>query len=145
MLSPGEDTEIQERLLAHGICGFYLPDAGIRHLVRAGASSPEFAMHRAERNGVYWGISQARRSDFCPRRWLKAYGQWLNDRWRIARWRRSGDQVALVRAECMGARWRGRWQGIAAGWNWNAERDAMAAVAGECGISMLSEPIKRAA
>jgi glycosyltransferase involved in cell wall biosynthesis len=119
MLSPGEDTEIQERLMASGVRGFYLPDAAMRHLVRAGAAGVEFAVHRAERNGVYWGISQARRCGFFPRRWLKTYGQWLNDRWRIARWRRAGDQAALIRADCAAARWRGRWQGIRAGWNWD--------------------------
>jgi glycosyltransferase involved in cell wall biosynthesis len=119
MVSPGEDTEIQERLLANGVRGFYVPGAPIRHLVRAGAASPEFAIHRAERNGMYWGISQARRRGFFPRRYLKAYGQWWNDRFRIARWRRTGDEVAIVRAACAEARWRGRWQGFSAGWHWN--------------------------
>jgi glycosyltransferase involved in cell wall biosynthesis len=119
MLSPGEDTEIQERLLAHGLRGFYVPDAPMRHLVRANAATVEFSIHRAERNGMYWGISQARRRGFFPRRYLKAYGQWWNDRFRIARWRRTGDQTATVRAASTEARWRGRWQGIRAGWNWD--------------------------
>ena len=121
MISPGEDTEIQERLLAHGVRGYYLPDAAMRHFVRAGSATADFAIHRAERNGVYWGISRVRQPDFFPRRWLKTYGQWLNDRWRIARWRRSGDQAELVRARCTEARWRGRWQGIQTGWNWDVE------------------------
>jgi len=119
MLSPGEDTEIQERLLAHGIAGYYVPGAAIHHLVRANAATVDFAVHRAQRNGMFWGISQARRRGFFPRRWLKIYGQWLNDRWRISRWRRSGDEVAIVRANCLEARWRGRWNGIRAGWNWD--------------------------
>ena len=121
MTSPGEDTEIQERLLAAGIRGYYLPDAPMRHLVRAGSTTADFAVHRAERNGIYWGISQARQPGFFPQRWLKTYGQWLNDRWRMARWRRAGDQAELVRADCLEARWRGRWQGIRAGWKWDDE------------------------
>jgi GT2 family glycosyltransferase len=129
MLSPGEDTEIQERLLAHGIRGYYLPDAAMHHFVRANSATVDFAVHRAERNGVYWGISRARRRGFFPRRWLKTYGQWLNDRWRMARWRRSGDPGAVVRAQCAEARWRGRWQGIRAGWNLDDEKRR--AVAGE--------------
>ena len=119
MQSPGEDTEIQERLLARGARGYYLPDAAMRHLVRANSATVEFAIHRAERNGVYWGISQARRQGFFPRRWVKIYGQWLNDRWRIARWRRSGDEAAIVRARCAEARWRGRWAGIGLGRDWD--------------------------
>jgi GT2 family glycosyltransferase len=112
MRSPGEDTEIQERLLAHGVRGYYVPDAAIRHLVRAGSASVEFAIQRAERNGVYWGIHQAHRPGLMSRRWLKIYGQWLNDRWRVRRWRQSSDETLLVRAACLEARWRGRWQGM---------------------------------
>ena len=119
MLSPGEDTEIQERLLASGVRGFYLPDAPMRHLVRASSTSTEFAVHRAERNGVYWGISQARRHGFFPRRWLKAQGQWLNDLVRIARWRRRDEAGTMARAHCLAARWRGRQQGIRLGWSWD--------------------------
>jgi GT2 family glycosyltransferase len=112
MASPGEDTEIQERLLAHGVRGYYLPDAAMRHFVRSGAATPAFAIERAERNGICWGISQARRHGFFPRRWLKLYGQWLNDRWRIARWRSSDDEEAVFRARWTEARWRGRWTGV---------------------------------
>lgn len=120
MVSPGEDTEIQARLLSRGVRGYYLPDAAIRHWVRAGNVTAEFAVHRAERNGIYWGISQARQRGFFPRRWLKVQSQWLNDRWRIARWRRAGDQAAQVRASCLAACWQGRWQGIELGWNWDS-------------------------
>jgi GT2 family glycosyltransferase len=119
MSSPGEDTEIQERLLASGSLGYYLPGAAIRHFVRASGATPEFAVHRAERNGVYWGISQASERGFFPRRWLKTHGQSLNDRLRIARWRREGGESAMTRAACLEARWRGRWQGIRLGWNWD--------------------------
>jgi GT2 family glycosyltransferase len=119
MVSPGEDTEIQERLLAAGVRGYYVADAPMRHFVRRGAASPEFALDRAERNGIYWGISQARHPGFFPRRWLKIHGQWLNDRWRIARWRRSTDDATAFRARFNAARWRGRWTGIRLGWNWD--------------------------
>lgn len=112
MPAPGEDTEIQERLLAHGVTGYYLPDAAIHHFVRRANTTVEFAVHRAERNGMYWGINQMRRPGFFPRRWLKARGQWLNDRLRIARWRRTGDEPLLAKAAHLEARWKGRWEGI---------------------------------
>lgn len=115
MPAPGEDTEIQERLLARGATGYYLPDAAIQHFVRSANTTAQFAVHRAERNGVYWGISQMRRPGFFPRRWLKARGQWLNDRLRIARWRRSGDERLAVKADHLEARWRGRWEGVKLG------------------------------
>jgi glycosyltransferase involved in cell wall biosynthesis len=121
MVSPGEDTEIQDRLLAHGVRGYYVPDAPIMHLVRRNAGTVDFAVHRAERNGIYWGISRARQRGFLSRSWLKTYGQWLNDRLRIAQWRRSGEEALLARAACLEARWRGRWQGIRLGWNWDRQ------------------------
>lgn len=120
MLSPGEDTEIQERLLAHGVGGYYVPEAAMSHWVRRDAASPQFAIQRAERNGIYWGISQARQRGFFPRHWLKIHGQWLNDDWRIARWRRSRDEATNFRGQWTEARWRGRWIGIRLGWNWDA-------------------------
>ncbi len=126
MVSPGEDTEIQERLLATGVRGYFLPEAPIRHLVRRGSTSPEFALERAERNGIYWGISQARQPGFFPSRWLKIHGQWLNDGWRIARWRRSSDQATAFRAAFTEARWRGRWTGLRMGWNWGRESNGQA-------------------
>jgi GT2 family glycosyltransferase len=112
MVSPGEDTEIQERLLAQGVRGFYLPDAPMRHLVRATATTVDFAVHRAERNGVYWGLQQASQCGFFPARWVKTCGQWINDGWRIAKWRRAQDEATRARAAFVEARWRGRWQGI---------------------------------
>src|SRR5262245_52510794 len=117
MVSPGEDTEIQARLLSAGVRGFYLPEAAIQHRVKRGACGVQFAIHRAERNGIYWGIARARRRGFAPRGWLKLYGQWLNDRLRIRRWRRAGDEPQRVRAECLAARWRGRWLGVQLGWH----------------------------
>jgi GT2 family glycosyltransferase len=118
MASPGEDTEIQERLLASGGRGYYVPEAAMMHRVPAHNSTLEFAIHRAERNGIYWGISQARRPRFFPRRWLKAYGQFLNDRLRIARWRKNGECAAAARAACLEACWRGRWQGLRVARSW---------------------------
>jgi GT2 family glycosyltransferase len=123
MISPGEDTEIQERLLAAGVRGFYLPDAAMQHCVRRGAASADFAVERAVRNGIYWGISQGRKRGFFPRHWAKFHAQWLNDRWRIARWRRQDDEEAMLRARFTAARWRGRWQGIRVGWNWDRDCD----------------------
>jgi GT2 family glycosyltransferase len=120
MVSPGEDTEIQERLLRHGARGYYVPDAAMHHWVPGGNVTTQFALHRAERNGIYWGISKARCPGFFPRRWLKVWGQWLNDRWRIVRWRKSGEPVAMFRADFTAARWRGRWQGMRLGRRWPA-------------------------
>jgi GT2 family glycosyltransferase len=119
LISPGEDTEIQVRLLASGVRGYYLPAAAMRHRVRAAACGIEFAVLRAERNGIYWGIAQARQPRFFPRRWLKLWGQWLNDLVRIRRWRRSAEEPERVRAECLAAKWRGRWQGVRWGWYWD--------------------------
>jgi hypothetical protein len=89
--------------------------------VRQASCGVEFALQRAERNGIYWGIAEARQADFFPRRSLKIHGQWLNDLWRIARGRRSAEEARRVRAECLAARWRGRWQGIHLGRHWDRQ------------------------
>ena len=122
MASPGEDTEIQDRLLQAGVRGYYLPDAAMCHFVRSRATGLEFAAERAERNGIYWGINQASQPGFYPRRWLKTIGQWMNDRLRIRRWSKSQSETERARAACMTARWRGRWQGIQLAAQWNCPR-----------------------
>lgn len=122
MLSPGEDTDVQARLLAGGVPGFYLPRAGMRHWVRAGNVTLRFACQRAERNGIYWGIALRRQRGFFPARYLKAWGQWLNDCWRIARWQRGGELRRQARARWLEARWRGRWQGLRLGADWPLPR-----------------------
>jgi GT2 family glycosyltransferase len=128
MASPGEDTEIQARLLAHGVRGYYVPDAAMQHFVRAGSTTLQFAAHRAERNGIYWGIEHAQQLGFFPRGLTKMYGQWLNDLWRIRRWRKSADQGTQARAEFVKARWRGRWEGIRIGRAWDKAAQAIGTV-----------------
>lgn len=121
-LSPGEDTDLQARLLEQGVQGIYLPQAAMRHFVRAGNASLEFACTRAERNGLYWGIHRGRQRGFFPTRYLKTWGQWLNDRWRIARWRRAADPQQQARAQWLAARWRGRWRGLRLARSWSQPR-----------------------
>jgi glycosyltransferase involved in cell wall biosynthesis len=128
MASPGEDTEIQARLLASGVRGFYVSEAAMQHFVRAGSTTLEFAVHRAERNGIYWGIERARQPGLSSRALLKIYGQWLNDLWRIRRWRGSADQGTRARADFVAARWRGRWEGIRIGRAWQKAGEPTATV-----------------
>jgi GT2 family glycosyltransferase len=120
--SPGEDTDLQARLLAAGVQGLYLPEAAMRHFVRTGNTSLDFACTRAERNGIYWGIARGRQRGFFPLGYLKTCGQWLNDCWRIARWQRSADPQRQARAQWLARRWRGRWQGLALARHWPPPR-----------------------
>ena len=104
MLSPGEDTEIQERLLAHGVRGYYLPDAAMRHFVRAGAVHVGFCRSPGRAKRHLLGHRRGPATGVLSAALAEAYGQWLNDRVRIRRWRRSGDEPQRVRAECLAAR-----------------------------------------
>lgn len=122
LLSPGEDTDLQARLLAAGAQGLYLPQAPMRHFVRAGNTNLAFACTRAERNGIYWGIARGREPGFFPAGYVKVWGQWLNDRWRIARWRRWADPQRQARAQWLAARWRGRWRGLRLARTWPQPR-----------------------
>lgn len=117
-LSPGEDTDLQVRLLAAGVEGIYLPQAAMRHFVRSANASLAFACTRAERNGIYWGIARGRQRGFFPAGYLKTWSQWLNDLWRIARWQRSPDPQRQARAQWLAARWKGRWQGLKLARTW---------------------------
>ena len=129
MASPGEDTEIQARLLAPRRSRLLLArscDAASRpgQLVLGGRSPCT-----APSGTAFTGASPrpAGRDSF-PAAWLKLSGQWLNDLLRIRRWRRS---QPTSRSACGPSawprRWHGRWQGIQLGWNWDAAGPAVAA------------------
>lgn len=57
-LASGSETNMQERLLARGLRGWYVPDAGVWHFVPRRRCGPWWALKRAYRSGRKWGIDQ---------------------------------------------------------------------------------------
>lgn len=56
----GEETRLQQRLLANGYRGLYVPDAIVWHHVPANHCSPQWALERSYRVGLTEGIIGAR-------------------------------------------------------------------------------------
>lgn len=58
----GQESEMQEKLLARRVNGFYLPDAVVWHFVPEDRCSPDWMVNRIRQMGVTSGIKAARSS-----------------------------------------------------------------------------------
>jgi glycosyltransferase involved in cell wall biosynthesis len=112
---PGAESDAQERLLARGVRGYYLPDALVRHFVRRHCTEPAWVFDRAYRTGVAWGIRRASQPGFGPLRYAKTAYDLLHERLRGARRHLRGDEQGRFVAQYLAARTRGRWHGLALG------------------------------
>ena len=54
--SIGQESQMQRRLLAHGLVGRYVPGALVYHWVPGGRCSPEFALERIHKDGIRSGL-----------------------------------------------------------------------------------------
>lgn len=76
----GQEASAQQRLLAAGYVGLFLPGQPVMHFIPKDRCSPEWALDRVERNGKGFGMRYAAR-----------YGQWIwwlaKARLAIAKWR----------------------------------------------------------
>lgn len=103
----GEDTQIMELLAGRGVQARFLPQAEVRHLVRAFQTDLDFMLARAERHGrgvaIRW-IEQANRS------WLRrarvAYEQWRAWRQQLAA---DPAEPGAPSAEAFERLWNARW------------------------------------
>lgn len=71
--STGQETDMQRRLVAHGIKARYVPEARATHLVPRENSTPEWALRRSFRSGVKDGINYVRKNNYqrrLPPLWL---------------------------------------------------------------------------
>ena len=74
--SPGHETDMQERLLAAGLRGLYVPGALVWHYVPRGRCSPAWALERAKRTGIWQGLKA---TESVPR--LFGYPRWTLPAW----------------------------------------------------------------
>jgi hypothetical protein len=112
---PGAESDAQERLLACGIGGYYLPGALVRHFVRQHCTEPAWVFDRAFRTGVAWGIRKATQPGFGPLAYAKTAYDLLHERLRGARRQLRGGEQGRFIAQYLAARARGRWHGLQLG------------------------------
>jgi GT2 family glycosyltransferase len=70
--SVGQETDMQERLLQAGRHGRYVPGAMVWHYVPRSRCSPDWALERAYRIGVQWGLTRTR--SWCQQLYRFALG-----------------------------------------------------------------------
>ena len=80
--SRGQETDMQVRLLAAGVPGFYVPNAHVWHYVPKNRCSAEWALGRVRQTAVYSGVELSKRHR------LHQWRHMLKCHWRIARNRR---------------------------------------------------------
>jgi hypothetical protein len=85
----GQETDMQSRLLARGVTGYYLPGAVVWHFVPRERCSPAWALSRAEQSGVRDGMEASLR-----------IGPWGKARWKAAD--RLRNVKALVSIQLLG-------------------------------------------
>lgn len=111
----GEEFEIQDRLLADGARGVYLPDAKLWHWVPAERSSPRWTLERAER--VWFTDALMGKTHHADGPRLAGVPRWM---WRrlIARWLRktlaalSPDAQKRHQQRMLYHQWRGTVRGL---------------------------------
>ena len=59
--STGQETDMQKRLVDHGIVPTFVESARVTHFVPRDSCSPQWALHRSYRNGVKDGLNYAER------------------------------------------------------------------------------------
>jgi glycosyltransferase involved in cell wall biosynthesis len=117
--STGQETEAQHRLFAAGAKAYYVPDAWAWHFVRSKCINPKWIVERGYRHGLEWGIRRGRDPKFFGFRermtWLR-----LVRRRAICRLLRAvGGKRWRLAADYAESRWKGRWDGIAIGRDWD--------------------------
>ena len=116
LISCGDETDLQLRLLNHGVRGFYVPDAVIHHLARKCVSSKQWVIDRMYRRSVAWGIRTAQQRGFLWNRYRPLLREAEEEILKVTERR----EAKLCRTSKFlyhftKARWRGRWEGIRRG------------------------------
>jgi glycosyltransferase involved in cell wall biosynthesis len=115
----GQDTDAQQRLRRAGVQGYYLPDAKVSHLLRAEYLEAAWILKRAFRQGLGWGIRLGRSGGLVPLKVALAWARRMQSRAKARLLRRRDDAASRLIADYEETKWRGRWEGIAIGRNWD--------------------------
>jgi GT2 family glycosyltransferase len=85
-VGPGQETEMQQRLYGRGLKAVYVSEAMVWHYVPAERCSPRWALKRARRAGIEFGLDHADPAAWqgVPRwvwrQWLEHAGKWAATR-----------------------------------------------------------------
>jgi GT2 family glycosyltransferase len=114
----GQETEAQRRLAAAGAKASYVPDAVAWHYLHREFLDPAWVLRRAYRHGLEWGIRRTRGSNASSLPIVRAALSRLNAHAKGLALRLAGGEVRRFQASFHEAKWRGRWEGLWLGRQW---------------------------
>jgi GT2 family glycosyltransferase len=117
--STGQETDMQLRLAARGARAVYVPDAVSWHHLHQEFLEPQWVLQRAYRHGLEWGIRQTRGRRFTAHLLAHAALRRFNAHTKGLALRLLGGEQQRFEAAFHEAKWRGRWEGMQIGQQWD--------------------------
>jgi glycosyltransferase involved in cell wall biosynthesis len=115
----GQETEAQRRLVARSVRPIYLPDAIAWHYLHREFLEPEWILRRTYRHALEWGLRRSRnKKSFAGPILRVAIGR-INANLKAAFLRLLGGEERRFAAAFHATKWRGRWDGIWLGRQWD--------------------------
>jgi len=115
----GQETDAERRLLSAGCRAIYVPRALAWHYLHAEFLDPTWVLRRAYRHGLEWGIRRTRGSQASLVHLLRGAISRLNAHLKGALLRIAGGEERRFAAAFHEAKWRGRWEGLLLGRQWD--------------------------
>jgi len=118
-VATGDETEIQRRMLAHGVVPIYLPDAITWHYLHAEYLKKQWLLERTYRHALEWGVRRTRDHQSIIYPIFRAILGRLNAHAKAVVLRLLGGEQRRFAAAFHKAKWRGRWNGLWLGMDWD--------------------------
>jgi hypothetical protein len=115
----GQETEAQRRLTDLGGRAVYVPEAVAWHYLHREFLDPAWVRRRAFRHGLEWGIRRARDSRGSLRPFVRSAVGRFNAHLKGLILRLMGGEERRFEAAYHEDKWRGRWQGLWLGRQWD--------------------------
>jgi GT2 family glycosyltransferase len=117
--APGDETEAQWRLLKRGLWAVYVPGAVVWHYLHPQFLDPQWVLGRTYRHGLTWGIRRTCHGQPLAGPLLRAALGRLHATLKGLVLRLVGSPDRQFGALWQQAKWRGRWEGLLLGRQWD--------------------------
>jgi GT2 family glycosyltransferase len=116
---PGDETEAQWRLLKRGLWAVYVPGAVVWHYLHPQFLDPQWVLGRTYRHGLTWGIRRTCHGQPLAGPLLRAAVGRMHATLKGLVLRLVGSPDRQFGALWQQAKWRGRWEGLLLGRQWD--------------------------
>jgi GT2 family glycosyltransferase len=117
--APGDETEAQWRLLKRGLWAVYVPGAVVWHYLHPQFLDPQWVLGRTYRHGLTWGIRRTCHGQPLAGPLLRAAVGRMHATLKGLVLRLVGSPDRQFGALWQQAKWRGRWEGLLLGRQWD--------------------------